>query len=94
MEDAPDDDHDAPGRRPRRSSCELGCELLKLLRGQWLTRTQIAKEMDSTPLGLNPWLKAMLEHGLLVERLAPWPGRPGLSVTEYTVAPVWLGAGR
>lgn len=81
-------------KRPRRSPCETGCELLKALRGRWMTRNQIANEMECATQALLPWLTVMQEHGLVLQREAPRQGWPDQTVTEYTLAPAWIGAGR
>lgn len=70
-----------------------GAELLKLLRGQWMTRYAIEKELQWGADTVTRWVWNLEEHGLLVAREAGPAQQKGpvLPVMEYTVAPVWGG---
>lgn len=65
----------------------VACELLKLLRGQWLDRRQIRDELRLSRGCVERWTAEFVEQGLLVERKRPARGHPA----RFTVAPEWGG---
>lgn len=64
------------------------CDLLKLLRGQWLDRRQIRDELGLSPGCVERWTSELAQQGLLVERKRPARGHPA---SEFTVSPEWGG---
>jgi len=73
---------------PRSGSMAVACELLKLLRGQWLDRRQIRDELRLSRGCVERWTAEFVEQGLLVERKRPARGHPA---SEFTVALEWGG---
>jgi hypothetical protein len=73
---------------PHSSSISVACELLKLLRGQWLDRRQIRDELRLSHGCVDRWTEEMAAQGLLVERKRPARGQPA---REFTLAPEWGG---
>lgn len=73
---------------PRPSSMSVACDLLKLLRGQWLDRRQIRDELRLSHGCVERWTAELAEQGLLVERKRPTRGYPA---REFTLAPDWGG---
>lgn len=68
-------------------------EVLKLLRGRWMTRHAIEAELGKDSRCVNFWVAGLHANGLLVERPAE-VRRGGYDVFEYTVAPAWMGVER
>lgn len=73
---------------PRSSSISVACELLKLLRSQWLDRRQIRDELRLSPGCVERWTAEMAAQGLLMERTRS----RGHAAREFTLAPEWGGA--
>lgn len=65
------------------------CELLKLLRGTWLDRADIANEMGISRNRCDRWVAEFERHGLLVRRDGPRPFK-GVAATEFSVAAEWV----
>lgn len=75
------------------TGAERACELLKVLRGMWLTKTQIAKHLDLRVDKVGEWVDEWQRQGLLDVRLGPKPAR-GPQPAEYTLSPCWIGGAR
>lgn len=66
------------------------CELLKQLRGQWLTRTELADELGIEGSTCLWWLREFRDNGIVISRdRAVWHGR-GRRPKEFTLAPEWV----
>lgn len=72
---------------------EFACELLKLLRGMWLTRAQIAQELGIKVDTASEWAEEWQRQGLLDVREGAKPAR-GHAPKEYTLSPCWIGGAR
>lgn len=72
----------------RLRAAAVGCELLKLLRSQWLDRRQIRDELRLSPGCVERWTAELSEQGLLVERKRPARGH---AAREFTLAAEWGG---
>lgn len=74
---------------------DMAAELLKLLRGRWLTRHGIKRELNMSEVTVRRWVLAMHDNGLLIDRPAEVKRGPvATDVREYTVAPAWMGEQR
>ena len=67
----------------------LACELLKLLRGAWMDRAQLADELGVSRTRCDRWVAELERHGLLVRRDGPKPAK-GFPATEFSVAAAWV----
>jgi hypothetical protein len=74
----------------RLTAPNMAAELLKLLRGQWMTRHAIVQEMGLHRQRCNLCVEGLHANGLLIARPAA-VRRGGFDVLEYTVAPAWMG---
>ncbi len=70
------------------STMATACDLLKLLRCQWLDRRQIRDELRLSHGCVERWTAEFVEQGLLVERERPARGN---LAREFTLAPEWGG---
>ena len=73
---------------------EMGCEMMKLLRDQALSRQEMADLLGWSATSAEKWTRRYEAHGLLVATRAP--GIPATSKGGpvpmlYTVAPAWRG---
>ena len=73
---------------------EMGCELMKLLRDQSLSRQEAAQLLGWSKSTSEKWTRRYEAHGLLVATRAP--GIPATSKGGpvpmlYTVSPAWKG---
>ena len=75
---------------------DKGADLLKLLRGRWVTRYVIERDLGWGSETAKRWVQHLEEHGFLVSRVASPTQQKGpvLPVVEYTVAPAWVGEAR
>lgn len=71
----------------------LACELLKLLRGTWMDRAQLADELGVSRNRCDRWVAEFERQGLLVQRDGPKPAK-GYAATEFSVAAEWVGVAR
>lgn len=74
----------------RLRAAAVGCELMKLLRGMWLDRAQIAEQLDVSRHVAEGWCEELTAHGILVERKRP---TSGAWAREFTLSTDWVGKG-
>lgn len=72
---------------------EKACELLKALRGAWLTKAQIGRLLGIKIESAGEWVDEWQRQGVLDVRLGDKPKR-GPQPAEYTLSPWWIGGGR
>lgn len=72
----------------RQSPTGMGCELMKLLRHNALTRLQIAELLGWSIRSAARWTREYEAHGLLLVERAPGAAR-GRRPMLYTLAPTW-----
>lgn len=72
---------------------DIACELLKLLRGTWMDRKQIADWLGVKLPKASHWVDEWHRQGMLDERDAPKPAR-GHAPKEYTLSARWIGGDR
>lgn len=75
------------------TGAERACEMLKTLRGAWLTKRQIAKHLELRPDTVAEWVDEWQRQGFLDVRLGDKPAR-GPAPVEYTLSPCWIGGAR
>lgn len=74
------------GVRGRICPADTMAELLKLLRDQWLSVSEVAEHMDAMPDTVSRWLKRLNEHGVLDREMKEARFR---KVRAYRVAQIW-----
>lgn len=69
------------------------CDLVKLLRSQWLSRPQIAKELGVHENTCRTWVAELTANGMLREMQAERRDQPGAGRTPmiYSLSPEWGG---
>lgn len=72
----------------RLRAAAVGCELMKLLRGMWLDRAQIAEHLGASRSTVDAWCNEMTEHGILVERKR---SSSGAWARKFTLSAEWGG---
>jgi len=80
----------------RQVTTGMGCELMKLLRDNRLSRQQIAELLGWSISATEKWTREYEAHGLLLAERAPviQTGSTGGKVPMlYTLAPAWRGNG-
>lgn len=70
---------------------EFACDLLKLCRGRWVARTEIALELDVKQDLSDRWVEEYERQGILIRRTSETKGRTGFAPQVYTLAPEWGG---
>lgn len=76
---------------PQRHPAATACELFKLLRGQWLDRGEISRQLPLAPKNVALWVAEMAAHGVLIEREDPGHNGRGFAPKQFTLAPEWGG---
>ena len=70
---------------------QLMTDLFKLLRTQWLTRPQIAKELAVVEQTAARWVAELEANGMLLARPVKHWTKPGTAPNEFTLSPEWGG---
>lgn len=70
---------------------ELMADLFKLLRTQWLTRSQIAAALQVTEQTASRWVGELSANGMLLDRPDSKYTGPGNAPRLFTLAPQWGG---
>lgn len=65
-------------------------DILKALRGRWLTPHELAEELGMSTVTTYHWLKDFAACGLAAARPRPNYGRAGRTPKEYSLAPEWV----
>lgn len=74
------------------SNIDVACEILKLVRSEPLTQTQIASALDLAPMTVQRYVKGFCEHGFLDRTTGPEPlSRNNLKPVLYALSPNWGG---
>jgi len=68
------------------------CDLLKLLRTEWLSVGGLAEHMGMDVATASRWMREMADQGLLLKKTGERTTRTGKPPTVYTLAPAWGGA--
>ena len=76
------------GVRGRICPADTMAEVMKLLRDQALSVSEVADHMDARLDTVSRWLKRLTEHGLLEQETKKARFK---SVRAFRVAPIWRG---
>lgn len=76
-------------------AARLSCELLKVMRSRWLTRSELEAELTLHEGTVARWVTEYETHGVLVGRPRPKasPHTTGRASIEYSLSPQWGGQG-
>jgi DNA-binding IclR family transcriptional regulator len=75
-----------------RESAAIQCDLMKLLRGMWLSRAEIQGETGWPESAVNAWCEEMESQGMLRSASAKRvPGQWGPAPRVYTLSARWGG---
>jgi len=70
---------------------ETVCELFKLLRVQWRTRTEVARDLGMSASTAGDWVDELAANGMLLERQRSGGSSTGPAPAEVCLSPEWGG---
>lgn len=74
------------------TKAETVCELFKLLRVQWRTRTEVARDLGMSASTAANWVDELAANGMLLERQRSGSTVTGPAPAEFCLSPEWGGA--